>query len=142
MEYFYKDSNNDKTQAIADALKKAAELVHVTFLAKTKSKRAIAATKLTDKYEMWYILQNYYKDYRGFINSLTVFTQYAIYDVENGFVEKVTPEDIRKQLNILIGFIYAKEAVNSAIKQNYKDCVKRILKDTKLFTDKELDRLN
>ena len=138
MDYFNKDSNSDKTKILTDALKKSAELVHATFLAKTKSERATAAIAMTDKYAMWEILQEYYREYKGFINSLAVFTNYTIYDVENDFVEKVTAEDIRNQLNILIGFIYAKEAVNSAIKQNYKDCVKSILKKTKLFTDKEL----
>lgn len=138
MDYFYKDLNSDKTKVITAALKKAAELVHATFWAKTKNERATAAIKMTDKYAMWEILQEYYQEYKGFINSLAVFTSYAIYNVKKNFIEKVTAEDIRNQLNNLIGVIYAKEAVNSAIKQNYKDCVKRILKKTKLFTDKEL----
>lgn len=138
MEYFNKDTNNEKAKVITDALKKAAELVHASHLAKTKSERALAAIKMTDKYAMWEILQDYYREYKGFINSLSGFTGYTIYDVEKDFTEKITAEDIRDQLNKLIGFIYAKEAVNSAIKQTYKDCVKHILKETKLFTDKEL----
>ena len=97
--------------------------------------------RLTDKYAMWKILQEYYAEYRNFINSLSGFTGYTIYDVENNFVEKITDEDIRRQLKLLIGFIYAKEAVNTAAKQTYKECVKKILKKTKMFTDKELDRL-
>ena len=141
MENYSKAQNAQKTEAITDALKRAAELVHAAFLAKAKSERAICAIKLTDKYAMWEILQEYYRAYKDFINSLSGFTNYTVYDVENDFVEKVSVEEIRNQLRTLVGFIYAKEAISSAAKQTYKECVKRILKGTKLFTDKELARL-
>lgn len=140
MEYFNSDSNK-KIEIFAETLEKAADLVHMANRARAKSEKAIYAMRLTDKYAMWKILQEYYAEYRNFINSLSGFTGYTIYDVENNFVEKITDEDIRRQLKLLIGFIYAKEAVNTAAKQTYKECVKKILKKTKMFTDKELDRL-
>lgn len=138
MEYF-NDNENQKAEIIADALKKAAELVHTANRARTKSEQAVSAMKLTDKYAMWSILQEYYAEYKNFINSFSPFTGYTIYDVEKDFVEKITAENIRKQLNILIGFIYAKEVINTAAHQTYKECVKKLLKKTKAFTDKELD---
>lgn len=138
MDNFSNDQDIKKTEAIADALKRAAERAHTVFSAKAKSERALFAIKLTDKYSMWEILQEYYGEYKDFINSLSGFTNYTIYSVEKDFVEKISADDIRNQLRILVGFIYAKEAITSAAKQTYKDCVKRILKGTKLFTDKEL----
>ena len=141
MEYFNNEGNK-KVEIIADALKKAAELVHTANRARAKSEKAISAMRLTDKYAMWATLQEYYAEYRNFINSLSAFTGYTVYNVEKDFVEKITDEDIRKQLNILIGFIYAKEVFNTAAKQTYKECVKKILKKTKAFTDKELGYLS
>ena len=143
MEYLKSDKQFDdkKTEIIIDSIKKAAEAVHIAGIARQKSNAAYKALSLTDKKEMWDILQQYLREYKDFINKMTTFTGYYIYNVDYNFYEQCSIDDIRKQLENVIGFVYAKESASSAAKENFKQCLKKILKATKLFTDTELEIL-
>ncbi|MDE7164342.1 MAG: hypothetical protein K2O04_02835 [Clostridiales bacterium] len=140
MEYLKSDkqSNDKRMEIIIDSIKKAAEAVHIAGAACKKSDTAYKALTLSNKKEMWDILQLYLREYKDFINKMTVFTGYYIYNVDRNFYEQCSIDDIRKQIENVIGFIYAKEALTSVAKENFKQCLKKILKATKLFTDKEL----
>ena len=45
------------------------------------------------------------------------------------------------QLEYVIGFIYAKEAVRSKEKESFLNCLKKILQQTNVFTETELELL-
>ena len=49
--------------------------------------------------------------------------------------------DIKNQLQIVIGFVHAKEAFDSAAKETYKQCVEKLLKKSGMFSDKELKHM-
>lgn len=131
-------TNSKKTQVVIDSIKKAAEAVHAAKVAYNKSNAAREAITMTDKKAMWDILQQYFKEYKEFINKMTILTGYYIYSVDANFYEQCSIDDIRKQLENVIGFVYAKEALASVAKENFKQCLKKILKESKLFTDSEL----
>lgn len=143
MEYLKGDNQSiaHKTEVIIDAIKKAAKAVYIVGNAYRKSETAHNALSLTNKKEMWDILQLYLREYKGFINNLTVFTGYYIYSVNQDFYEQCSIDDIRKQLENVIGFVYAKETLSSTAKESFKQCLKKMLKSTKLFTDAELAML-
>ena len=87
---------------------------------------------------MWNTLQEYLREYSNFINNTALITGLCVYSVEREFYDQITVEDIEKQLRIIVGYIYAREAVNSAAKATFKDCLKKLLKKSGLFTDAEL----
>ncbi len=61
--------------------------------------------------------------------------------VDKEFYNKVTIDDISNQLNQVIGFIYAKSALDSVAKTTFKQALKSILKKSKKFTDSELSTI-
>ena len=90
---------------------------------------------------MWRTLQEYIGYYAGFINSMTMLTGIGLQRVNREFYDRVTAVDIEHQLQIIIGFVYAKEALDSVCRETYKQCVKKLLRQSKLFDDNELKRL-
>ena len=113
-------------------------MTHTVITAGRKSQKAIDAIDTRDKASMWNTLQEYLREYSNFINNTALITGLCVYSVEREFYDQITVEDIEKQLRIIVGYIYAREAVNSAAKATFKDCLKKLLKKSGLFTDAEL----
>ena len=103
-----------------------------------KSPDAVNAISSGDKATMWNTLQKYLRGYSDFINHISGITGLCLYRVDKDFYDKVTVDNIKKQLCMVNGFVYAHEAVDSAAKATFKDCLKKVLKNNCLFTDAEL----
>lgn len=128
----------EKSLKVAEFAKKAAEMTHTVYTANQKSQKALGAIKIHDKVVMWNTLQEYLREYSNFINSTSLITGLGLYKVDHTFYEQVTVEDIEKQLRIIIGYVYAREAANSAAKATFKSCLKSLMKKSGKFTDAEL----
>lgn len=128
----------EKSLKAAEFAKKAAEMTHTVYTANQKSQKALGVIKLHDKAVMWNTLQEYLQEYANFINSTSLITGLCLYRVDHKFYEQVTAEDIEKQLRIIIGYIYAREAANSAAKATFESCLKSLMKKSSKFTDAEL----
>ena len=128
----------EKSLKAAELAKKAADMTHTVITAGRKSQKAIDAIDTRDKASMWNTLQEYLREYSNFINNTALIAGLCVYSVEREFYDQITVEDIEKQLRIIVGYIYAREAVNSAAKATFKDCLKKLLKKSGLFTDAEL----
>ncbi len=113
-------------------------MTHTVYTANQKSQKALDAIKIHDKVVMWNTLQEYLREYSDFINSTSLITGLGLYRVDHKFYEQVTVEDIEKQVRIIIGYIYAREAANSAAKATFKSCLKSLMKKSGKFTDAEL----
>ena len=74
--------SESKMKVIIESIKYAAKAVHMVGIANIKCKNAYEAIPLTNKKEMWDVLQQYYKNYKGFINNLSNFTGYYIFSVD------------------------------------------------------------
>lgn len=128
----------EKSLKAAEFAKKAAEMTHTVYTANQKSQKALSAINIHDKVVAWNTLQEYLREYANFINSTSLMTGLCLYRVDHKFYEQVTVEDIEKQLRIIIGYIYAREAANSAAKATFKSCLKSLMKKSGKFTDAEL----
>ena len=134
--------NNERALEISKILIKAAKETHsVVSKSEAKCRDAIDSIATHDKETMWKTLQKYIIQYADFINSMLIFTGIGVQRVDSGFYERVSAAEIEKQLRTIIGFIYAKEAMESVSREAFKQCVKKFLKQSKLFDDKELNRL-
>ena len=135
--------NNDRAVDIAKILIKAAKETHTMLIqSEKKSKRAREAMKKQDKEAMWAVLQEYIREYSSFITGTGIFTGIVIRRVDRAFYERVTVGNIRGQLQMSIGFVYAYEAFSSVGRETYKQCLKKRLKSSGLLSDAELKLLD
>ena len=134
--------NNERAKEIAKILVKAAKETHAVMTrSEGKCKKARESIDTHDKDTMWSTLQEYINQYADFINNMSTLTGVGLYRVNRDFYERITATDVENQIHIIIGFVHAKEAYDSVMKETYKQCVKKLLKRSGLFTDDELKRL-
>ena len=134
--------NNERTLEIAKILVKAAKETHAVLTkSEVKSKKARDGIATHNKDIMWCILQEYIGQYSDFINHASSFTGVGLGKVDHDFYDRITATDVENQLRIIIGFVYAKEAIDSSSKETYKQCVKKLIKKSKLFSEDELKHL-
>ena len=138
----FNPQNNDKSIEMAKLLVKAARETRTMLVtADAKSKKARDGIATQDKATMWGVLQEYISQYAAFIKDAEIFTGIGLYKVGQEFYEQVTVHDIEVQLQMAIGFVYAKEAFESARKEVYKQCLKKLIKNSGLLSDAELKQL-
>lgn len=133
--------NQTQDTSFLECVKKAAELTHTLYIGKVKSQKANDAIATQDKNFKWTVLQEYLQKYASFINSLTVLSGIYVFRVDANFYDGVTDLQLNEQLEIIIGFVYLKESFNSLEQKTFKSCLKKLLKETGLFSDKQLNLL-
>jgi hypothetical protein len=140
MDYLQYNNQADETKSskFFECVKIAAKAVHCINNINMKRNEINAAIVSTDKQCMWNVLQKNLKIYRSLINSYTVFTNLEVRSVPAEFYDICTVEDLKDQLEQIINFIYAHELLTCAARETFLLCLKKTLKKTRLFTDKEL----
>ncbi|MBQ8322379.1 MAG: hypothetical protein IJX91_00250 [Clostridia bacterium] len=140
MEYLKTEQqlNDKKTAKAIECIKKACEAVHVIKVARQKTEKARYALQSNEKLFVWNALQEYLSVYKGFINSVSNYTGFVVYSVCPNFFDNCTIFEIKWQLENVIAFVYLKEAVSSVAKDSFKQCLKKLLKSTGMFTETEL----
>ena len=101
-------------------------------------RKAYDALALKDKQTMWNVLQEYLHKYSQLF---TIANGVQLKRVDVNFYEKITEDDVAKQLKIVIGLMYLNEAKHCAGKEAVKDCFKKLLKQSGIFSDREIDVL-
>ena len=134
--------NFDRTITVIDCMKKAAQAKHTISIANLKRQKVYEAINSNSKEIMWYTLQQYIAQYGSFINSLASFTNLCVVGVDKDFYETLTVNDLRLQLNEIIGFIYAKEALNSVAKETFKQAFITQLRKMNILNDAQLKVLS
>ena len=102
------------------------------------SRKAREALETRDKQTMWNVLQEYIHKHSELF---TMANGVLLGQVDAGFYENVSEEDVAKQLEIVIGLIYLNEAKRCAAKETIKACFKKLLKQSDIFTDHEIELL-
>lgn len=139
-EQHYVNSNNEeKFNTVTKAIKTAAEVVHCYNIFQAKIKKIDNILCLEDKEFLWQTLQEYLKEYGTFINNTTAITGFYIYQVSVEQYNAITIADIKLQLEQLKNIVIAKEILHSVYQKSFKECLKKILQGTGLFSKKELD---
>ena len=139
-EQHYVNSNNEeKFNTVTKAIKTAAEIVHCYNIFQAKIKKIDNILCLEDKEILWQTLQEYLKEYGTFINNTTAITGFYIYQVSIEQYNAMTIADLKLQLEQLKNIVIAKEILHSVYQKSFKECLKKILQGTGLFSKKELD---
>lgn len=120
---------------IVKAVEKTREVVTKCEWMCHKANEALASK---DKLTMWTVLQEYISRYK---NLFTGANGVQLIYVDADFYEKLTEDDIAKQLRIVIGVIYLSEAKKCAAHEAIKQCLKKLLKKTEVFSNREIELL-
>ena len=126
--------NFNRTITFIDCMKKAAKITHTISIANLKTQKVCEAINSNSKEIMWCTLQQYISQYGSFINSLASFTNLCVVCVDKEFYEMLTVNDLILQLNEIIGFIYAKEALSSVAKETFKQALRTQLRKINILT--------
>ena len=135
-------SATTKTEAFIDCVQKAAKSIHFITLAENRCKEIRDVLSSDDKRQLWNVLQKYLHSYAGLINSTTVLTGLYVQNVDPEFYNTITIQEIKNQLKVLIGFIYLHTIGHSAVKQLFKECLKKLLNSNNGFTKEGLAALD
>lgn len=120
---------------IVKAVEKTRE---VATQSKLKSHKIEEALQTRNKQTMWNVLQEYlHKHPELFTRANGV----QLRRVDEDFYKNVSKEDIARQLEIVIGLIYLNEAKHCAAKETIKACFKKLLKQSGVFSEHEIEVL-
>lgn len=134
-----KYTDDEKAVTYVKAIIKAVDMTHqVAEKSKIKSRKAREAIETKDKEFMWNTLQEYLHEYKEFINTTNTMRTCS---VGMDFYNKVTVTEIERQLKMVIGVIYDYEAKHCLHNEAIKQCLKKLLKASGVFTDKEIELL-
>lgn len=86
-------------------------------------------------------MQEYLKEYSLFINNTTFLTGVCVYQVNAEFYAEVNLQELDRQLQIMVGIVYLKEAVRAAVSEIYKEYLKKLLRESGIFTEAQLNLL-
>lgn len=105
---------------------------------KLKSRKIEEALQMKDKQIMWNVLQEYIHKHSELF---TMANGVLLGRVDVDFYENVSEEDVAKQLEIVKGLIYLNEAKHCVAKETIKACFKKLLKQSDMFSDHEIEVL-
>ena len=108
----------DETRQLAMAriAKQAAEFVHCSIEAKAEVAEIEKVLADGDHVKMWETLQKYLARYLLFIVGTSPFTNIIVVALTKDMIRIITPEALRHQLQVMIGFVCAFHALNGPCK--------------------------
>lgn len=105
---------------------------------KLKSCKIEEALQMKDKQTMWNVLQEYIHKHPELF---TTVNGVQLRRVDTDFYKNVSEEDVARQLEIVRGLIYLNEAKHCAAKEKIKACFKKLLKQSGVFSEHEIEVL-
>lgn len=105
---------------------------------KLKSRKIEEALQTKDKQTMWNVLQEYIHKHPELF---TMANGVQLRQVDIEFYKNVSEEAIATQLEMVIGLIYLNEAKHCVAKETIKACFKKLLKQSGVFSEHEIELL-
>lgn len=96
------------------------------------------APQTKDKQIMWNVLQEYIHKHPELF---TMANGVQFRRVDEDFYRNVSEKDVVRQLKIVRGLIYLNEAKHCAAKETIKACFKKLLKQSGVFSEHEIEVL-
>lgn len=118
---------------------KAVEKTHeVAAQSKLKSRKIEEALQTKDKQTMWNVLQEYIHKHPELF---TMANGIQLRRVDVDFYKNVSEKDVARQLEIVRGLIYLNEAKHCVAKETIKACFRKLLKQSGIFSEHEIEVL-
>ena len=131
--------DNNQTLEYVKLIIKAAKETHSAYTtAMRKIQHLKDAKQSDDKTEKIHVLQSYIKEYMQFIESTSYITGLSICHIN---FDQKTKNDIDEQLTIMEGIVFLHEALHSTTNFTFKMCLKKLMKQSGIFTEAQLDAI-
>ena len=129
----------DKVEQFEKCVVKAAKLTHaIADTAEKKCKQARMAMESGNIDVMRNTIQQYICQYG---RDWSRFRDVRIQLVDGNTYAQLSAVDLIQQLHCVITLVYKDTAFKTVNKEVFRECVKSLLKQSKMFTDKELDAM-
>ena len=130
--------NNQVLEYVKLIIKAAKETHSMHSIAMNKSKDLRKAKQSSDQAEKIQVLQRFIIQYTKFIESTTEITGLSVYYISIDDISKIKIDD---QLSIMEGIVFLYEALHSATNFTFKMCLKKLMKQSGIFTEAQLDAI-
>ena len=133
--------HQDNNQALeyAKLIIQAAKETHSAYTtAKSKTDQLKVAKRSGDKDYKVQVLKDYIKKYIQFIMSTSCITGLSICQIN---YDEKTQNEVDDQLSIMEGIVFFHEALHSASNFTFKMCLKKLMKQSGIFTEDQLDAI-
>ena len=129
----------DKVEQFEKCVVKAAKLTHaIADTAEKKCKQARMAMESGNIDVMRNTIQQYICQYG---QDWSRFRDVRIQLVDGNTYAQLSAVDLIQQLHCVITLVYKDTALKTVNKEAFRECVKSMLKQSKMFTDQELDAM-
>ncbi len=128
--------NSQSVEYVKLIVKTSKETHAMNSSAQRKAQRLVLAKKSSERTDKIQVLQTYINDYRQFIESTSQITGLRVCHIS---IEDILKIDLDEQLSIMEGIVYLKEALNSKVKIVFKQCLRKLMKQSGFFTEAQLD---
>ena len=129
----------DKVEQFEKCVVKAAKLTHaIADTAEKKCKQARMAIESGNIDVMRNTIQQYISRYG---QDWARFRGVQIQRIDGYTYAQLSAADLVQQLHCIIALVYEDTGLKSVSKEAFRECAKRLLKQSKIFTDKELDSM-
>ena len=129
--------NNTSLEMVKLIIQAVKETHTVVAMAKKKVHDLQLAIDSNEQLYKLQVLQEYIKQYERFINSSTSITGVCVY-----YNVDVKTIDLNEQLKIMEGLVYLHEALKGTSSFNFRLCLKKLMKESGLFTKKQIDLID
>lgn len=121
--------NDEASQLkVARIVQRAAEVTHCAFAAKQEAEEISQTIASGDREQMWEVLQRYLKEYHDFIIGTSVVTNLTVVPLSLEVAAMVTVDFLKSQLCLVKGYVYARNALKSACRIAFQECLRKLLK--------------
>ena len=129
---------NEKTLELVRLIQIAAREIHAYLAAETECRELRDAQRLCDKDGMWRVMQQHMRKHQQQLQNYGQMIGVTVIPVDQASYDRMTIQDVRNQIDLLIGAIYAIRIIKTSQK-TFKECLRKLMKNSGKFTKQEIE---
>lgn len=140
MNFFFQQyqENKEKSLELARLIQIAAREIHAYMVAERECRALRDAQQSCDKDGMWRVMQQHIRENQRQIRNYGPLIGVTVIPVDQPSYDRMTIQDVRNQIDLLIGAIYAIRILKTSQKA-FKECLRKQMKISGKFTKQEIE---
>lgn len=130
--------NKEKSLELARLIQIAAREIHAYLAAERECRDLRDAQQSCDKDGMWRVMQQHMRENQQQIRAYGPLIGVAVIPVDQASYDRMTIQDVRNQIDLLIGAIYAIRVLKTSQKA-FKECLRKHMKTSGKFSKQEIE---
>ena len=119
--------DEERQLKVARIVQRAAEMTHCAFASKQEAEEIAHTIASGDKEQMWQVLQQYLREHHDFIVGTSLVTKLTIVPLPSNATVTVSVDFLKNQLRLVKGYVYARNALKSACRIAFQECLRKLL---------------